>query len=463
MSDNDKNTSEIEIKQNENCDNEMNNNVIETRKKGRPRKNTNENVEDIDDDKKKRGRKKKEPVEEEVKVKKKRGRKAALKYFSSSIRKQIPLKTTITDNENNILFLDIKDNNTLESVDYNTQIYDNLKDVNELNINELNLNELNLNELNKFSNGELNLNELNLNELNLNELNLNELNKFSNGELNLNGLNKLNTANSVPNEFYELEKTNNKDNDIITNDKLNSFNTMNDLNDIIENDIKIQQNNIKKGYFKMFNYTNKNENSKIINNDKYTNIMDINGWLEKTNVKCWWCCNNFDTLPLGIPVQYESKLNKFRVRGIFCSFACMLAYSNNTKKLQPKRYLINFLYKKLTGQLHINFKEAPNKSVLKEYGGHLTIEEYRKLSSEYTSYQMIEYPMYMSRDYLAEVDLKTIKQVNDKVFKNDTTILLDDKRIEEVKYRISKLENNTVNTNNDNSVLFNTIEDFIKN
>ena len=57
--------------------------------------------------------------------------------------------------------------------------------------------------------------------------------------------------------------------------------------------------------------------------------------------------------------------------------------------------------------------------------------------------------------------------INDRVFKNDTSILLDDKRIEEVKCRISKLENsNTIINhlnNNDNNTLFNTIEDFIKN
>jgi glycosyltransferase involved in cell wall biosynthesis len=100
-------------------------NLNEKRKKGRPKKNLQITLNDAsytlqsqvsvvpekDDEKKKRGRKKKEVVEEEVKIKKKRGRKAALKYFSSSIRKQIPLKTNIVDNENGILFLDIKESN----------------------------------------------------------------------------------------------------------------------------------------------------------------------------------------------------------------------------------------------------------------------------------------------------------------------------------------------------------------
>jgi hypothetical protein len=58
----------------------------------------------------KRGRKKKDTTEseKEPKVKKKRGRKAALKFFSSSIRKKIPI-TSNTNNENVILHLDVKD------------------------------------------------------------------------------------------------------------------------------------------------------------------------------------------------------------------------------------------------------------------------------------------------------------------------------------------------------------------
>ena len=144
-------------------------NLNEKRKKGRPKKNlqiiktdvANTTVETVstnpivgqEDEKKKRGRKKKEVVEEEVKIKKKRGRKAALKYFSSSIRKQIPLKTNIVDNENSILFLDIKESNdnttfTYDSFDTKSQFDDTKLELNEIdnNINEINFdNNFNLN------------------------------------------------------------------------------------------------------------------------------------------------------------------------------------------------------------------------------------------------------------------------------------------------------------------------------
>ena len=103
----------------------------------------------------------------------------------------------------------------------------------------------------------------------------------------------------------------------------------------------------------------------------------------------------------------------------------------------------------------INFKEAPSKIVLKAFGGLLSIEEFRNLSNENKTYKMIEYPMYMSRDYIAEVDLANIKQVNTKVFNNTSKVIeLDDKKVEDAKIRISKIEN---------IQLSNTIEDFIKN
>ena len=327
-------------------------NLNEKRKKGRPKKNlqiiktdvanANATIETVntnpivgqEDEKKKRGRKKKEVVEEEVKIKKKRGRKAALKYFSSSIRKQIPLKTNIVDNENSILFLDIKESN-----DNTTFTYDSFDTKSQFDDTKL--------ELNDFDN------------------NVNEINFDNNFNLSNHVMTKSNTV-----SFDDTLSCNTKS----QNSKTSEY----------DNQITIQKDNIKKGFFKILN--------------------QFDNWVEKTNVKCWWCCHNFDTVPLGMPVYYNHKIKKFSVRGVFCSFSCMLSYSNNTTGIIPKKYLINYLYKKLTGVFGINFKEAPSKYTLKEFGGLLSIEEFRKLSTENKSYKMIEYPMYISRDFIAEVD-----------------------------------------------------------
>ena len=350
-------------------------------------KNENETVEI----KKKRGRKKKEVVEEEIKVKKKRGRKAALKYFSSSIRKQIPLKTNIVDNENAILFLDIKD--TTDNISNIT--YDSFEEKTQYDMNDTyNIVESqDIMNLTTITSGLYDSNQLDFAKVNMNSISDND--------------------NNIIDRVVYRSELGEDDND----------------------KIHLQKDNIKKGFFQILNH--------------------FHDWKERTNVKCWWCCHNFDNVPIGMPIKYDNKVKKFIVRGIFCSFGCMFAYSNNTHGITPKKYLINYLYKKLTGHMIINFKEAPSKIVLKAFGGLLSIEEFRNLSNENKTYKMIEYPMYMSRDYIAEVDLANIKQVNTKVFNNISKVIeLDDKKVEDAKFRISKIEN---------IHLSNTIEDFIKN
>jgi hypothetical protein len=389
-------------------------NLNEKRKKGRPKKNLQITLNDAsytlqsqvsvvpekDDEKKKRGRKKKEVVEEEVKIKKKRGRKAALKYFSSSIRKQIPLKTNIVDNENGILFLDIKESN--ENLSNTSLTYDSF-------------------DTNKTEQFDFETH--------------NNLETQNNFETKDNGQEQFDTDTHFETNKMDSYKT---ESPLNANSCSNKFN-MKEISNTHEfnDEIASQKYNIKKGFFKILN--------------------QFSNWTAKTDIKCWWCCHNFDTVPLGMPIYYDHTVNKFSVRGIFCSFSCMLSYSRNTKGVNSKSYLINYLYKKLTGVIGINFKEAPYKYVLKEFGGHLSIEEFRNLSSEMKSYKMIEYPMYMSRDYIAEVDLASIKQVNTKVFNNFSKVItLDDKKVEDAKYRISKIVNHS-------TPFSNTIEDFIKN
>lgn len=385
------------------------------------------NNESNNTEKKKRGRKKKKV--DEVKIKKKRGRKAALKYFSSSIRKQISLKTNIVDNENNILFLDIQEDNIIEENQTETNTFINLKDINDNDIT---------NRITSVLNNE---NENNITEIvnAMDTMHLNDNATFNNMLIfNDYTQDTKDTSDDFITRKSEKTSCNSSNNSNSYSKNENSISSISIKNDLLENDIIIQKDNIKKGYFQMFNY--------------------FEDWVEKTNIKCWWCCHYFDTLPIGCPVKYDSKINKFRVKGIFCSFACMLAYARNTKGIEYKQYLIKFLYKKLTGSQYddILYKEAPSRYTLKEFGGHLTIDEFRKLSNEHTFYKMIEYPMYESRDYIAEVDILNIKQVNDKIFKNEKNkIILDDKKIQEVKQRISKIDQTVT--------ISNSIENFIKN
>ena len=185
------------------------------------------------------------------------------------------------------------------------------------------------------------------------------------------------------------------------NDTLNALNINNDIVIKTSFDVDAQKDNRKRGFMKL-----------------YYNHADI--W-DGRDVCCWWCCHTFDTVPIGVPIEYRKKIEKFRIKGLFCSFHCMIAYKCNDPKLSKTNMeLVNMLYHKLTGCFIDKIKPAPPRESLMMFGGCLSIEEYRKNFKEDDVLKMVEYPMFISSDYVESVDIKNIKTVNSTVFKNQT-------------------------------------------
>lgn len=46
-----------------------------------------------------------------------------------------------------------------------------------------------------------------------------------------------------------------------------------------------------------------------------------------TDIHCWHCCHQFDTPPVMLPISYDERLDRFRGKGVFCSFACTKRYN----------------------------------------------------------------------------------------------------------------------------------------
>lgn len=410
------NMNNTEQKVNANDANDANDvNVVEVKKKkGRPKKNVEE-VSKVDtnvQDKKKRGRKKKEQVVEEVKQKKKRGRKAAVKFFSSSIRKQIPLTTVLQDSNNFILHLDVKENQ--EESDELFEINNNIIGYEEGDENDIILSDFLESDnsiISDFIDNDSDLRDLYKDRLKFRE----KQDKLLISKLE-------NFHNSLTDENCDVE----------SNDK------------VVKNDDDQESRGVA-GFFEIL--------GKFINNTD---------WLYQTDVCCWWCCHKFDTVPLGLPVHYSESDKKFRVKGVFCSFSCLMAYKNDNPTKYTNDYLIKLLYKKITGELKLssNIIMAPPRASLQMFGGKLTIEEFRNMSNENKILKMVEYPMFVSRDYIEEIDIKNVKNANAKLFNDiiDKTVVqnLDDKRIEDAKSRLqSQIDKTTVITGN-------TIDKFIK-
>lgn len=115
------------------------------------------------------------------------------------------------------------------------------------------------------------------------------------------------------------------------------------------------------------------------------------GYPSQTNIACWWCCHRFQTRPVGIPMKFDGK--SFKALGCFCSFNCAYAYCLSSKSFHKQIGDLLFMYKTLYSGNQGELRPAPDRIVLKMFGGELTIEEFREASSKDILYSVIQYPM----------------------------------------------------------------------
>ena len=98
---------------------------------------------------------------------------------------------------------------------------------------------------------------------------------------------------------------------------------------------------------------------------------------------CWWCCHDFNTTPLSMPYRHDNRRDKFYTCGNFCSWSCMKSYAIDKYGLTKGGLIcgnIVMMRKKMFNQIgHI--KPAPDRFKLKEFGGDITIEDFRKIQT----------------------------------------------------------------------------------
>jgi hypothetical protein len=146
------------------------------------------------------------------------------------------------------------------------------------------------------------------------------------------------------------------------------------------------------------------------------------GFLEPSDkICCWWCSHFFKTKPIGIPLRYvpnqiiktyTSEITKdkyvikenvsksfstdkneneriecekiekdyYETEGIFCSFNCFLAFIDENKhnsRYRNSKILMSNIYKEYFGKDLSEINPAPSWKLLEEYGGYMSIEEFR--------------------------------------------------------------------------------------
>lgn len=128
---------------------------------------------------------------------------------------------------------------------------------------------------------------------------------------------------------------------------------------------------------------------------KYDNIpsyfTDINTWIKKTNIKCWFCDCNFFNQPIFIPnniqkiTDSKKTINKIDVNGNFCSWNCTASYIHlhySRSKKWEKLQLLKMLYKIFNGVTIDHIVPSPPKTLMRQYGGNLTVLEYKNKIKE---------------------------------------------------------------------------------
>lgn len=140
-------------------------------------------------------------------------------------------------------------------------------------------------------------------------------------------------------------------------------------------------------------------------NTRNANKIIIHNINISPNTKCWWCHNIFNTPPIQLPDDYYN--NTFFCNGHFCSYNCAKSHNLNINdNLTWKRCsLLNLLYY----QTYAEYKEiipAPSWLILEEYGGTMSINEFRNNfifnSKEYT----LLHPPLISRQMQIEESYK---------------------------------------------------------
>ena len=210
----------------------------------------------------------------------------------------------------------------------------------------------------------------------------------------------------------------------ITIDEINNFDNINNINNI--NSLNINDDNIDTG---IFIKTEKNINSKLnikknsSNNDSdsteslktsinTTNFNQISAGnsihkiathnlIFTQNTKCWWCRNCFNTPSLELPEDYYN--DTFFCTGNYCSFNCMKKYNLelNDSLTWKRDSLINLFYFKLYNE-YKEINPAPHWMILKEYGGCLTLDEFRNNFIVNAKEYIILHPPLISRQMQIE-------------------------------------------------------------
>jgi len=163
------------------------------------------------------------------------------------------------------------------------------------------------------------------------------------------------------------------------------------------------ENNILKDKMETLSITCESDNKS--SNGIYINKINIHNIDISSDTKCWWCKNSFNTPNVILPEQYFN--GTFYCIGNFCSYNCAKAYNIdiNDNNIWKRESLINLMYY-MTYNRFKEIEPSPSWLVLKEFGGFMTINDFRKNFETNNSEYILLYPPLISRQMQIEESYK---------------------------------------------------------
>ncbi len=152
--------------------------------------------------------------------------------------------------------------------------------------------------------------------------------------------------------------------------------------------------------------------------------------------KCWWDKHVYDTPDVEMPENYINGI--FYCSGKFCSWECMMAYNIeiNDENVSKRISLIHMMHKKTYGYCR-NIKPASSWKILLDFGGYISIEDFREnLTTNSIDYNYIKAPMISRISYIEKIP---IKKEDDNDIKMDDLILKRTKPLKSSKYSLESI------------------------
>ena len=161
---------------------------------------------------------------------------------------------------------------------------------------------------------------------------------------------------------------------------------------------------------------------------KFKDSSEVKTVPETSDIACFWCCHTFTTRPVVLPVRDTGEY--LIVAGNFCCPECATAYLFDIRQDTHTRWeQFALLYRVYGEACRGKIHPAPSRSILKYFGGSLSIEDYRGLIRSQKVRVDVHLPPMVS--ILATMDTKPIDFYDSNLTKNVS---------ETVKERLQKAE-----------------------